>query len=181
MGEHLKEITHGGADVVIDCVGMDGKKSPLEFLEQKFKLQGGTLGPIQISTKAVRKYGTVQMTGVYGGNYNLFPLGAFWVRNINLRMGQAPVIHFMPELFKKITNNEFDPRDIITHKMSLEEASHGYRIFNNREDECIKVVLKPYTLLFPKRLHTVYRSLLSVNFFVWVIQLVIWIGIVWKS
>ncbi|MET3320459.1 UNVERIFIED_ORG: threonine dehydrogenase-like Zn-dependent dehydrogenase [Peribacillus simplex] len=136
MGEHLKEITHGGADVVIDCVGMDGKKPPLEFLEQK-------LGPIQISTKAVRKYGTVQMTGVYGGNYNLFTLGAFWVRNINLRVGQAPVIHFMPELFKKITNNEFDPRDIITHKMSLEEASQGYRIFNNREDESIKVVLKP--------------------------------------
>lgn len=81
MGEHLKEITHGGADVVIDCVGMDGKKSPLEYLEQKFKLQDGTLGPIQISTKAVRKYGTVQMTGVYGGNYNLFPLGAFWIRN----------------------------------------------------------------------------------------------------
>ena len=40
------------------------------------------------------------MTGVYGGNYNAFPLGAFWVRNINLKMGQAPVIHFMPELFK---------------------------------------------------------------------------------
>ena len=66
----------------------------------KLKLQGGTLGPIQIATKAVRKYGTVQMTGVYGGNYNAFPLGAFWVRNINLKMGQAPVIHFMPELFK---------------------------------------------------------------------------------
>ncbi len=65
----------GRNDVVIDCVGMDGKKSPLEFLEQKLKLQGGTLGPIQISTKAVRKYGTVQLTGVYGGNYNAFPLG----------------------------------------------------------------------------------------------------------
>lgn len=51
----------------------------------KLKLQGGTLGPIQIATKAVRKYGTVQMTGVYGGNYNAFPLGAFWVRNINLK------------------------------------------------------------------------------------------------
>lgn len=74
------------------------------------------------------------MTGVYGGNYNLFPLGAFWVRNINLRMGQDPVIHFMPELFKKITNNEFDLRDFIIHKMSLEEASHVYRILNNRED-----------------------------------------------
>lgn len=48
MGETLKEITKGGADVVIDCVGMDGKKSPLEWVEQKLKLQGGTLGPIQI-------------------------------------------------------------------------------------------------------------------------------------
>lgn len=68
---------------------------------------------------------------------------AFWVRNINLKMGQAPVIYLMPELFKKITNNEFDPMEIITHKMSLEDACHGYQIFNNREDDCIKVVLKP--------------------------------------
>jgi S-(hydroxymethyl)glutathione dehydrogenase / alcohol dehydrogenase len=143
MGEHLKEITHGGADVVIDCVGMDGKKSPIEMLEQKLKLQGGTLGPIQIATKAVRKFGTVHMTGVYGGNYNLFPLGAFWVRNITLKMGQAPVVHFMPELFEKIMKFEFDPTDIITHKIPLAEAAHGYQIFNNHEDDCIKVVLKP--------------------------------------
>ncbi|WP_100334000.1 zinc-dependent alcohol dehydrogenase [Bacillus alkalisoli] len=143
MGEHLKEITHGGADVVIDCVGMDGKKSALEFIEQKLKLQGGTLGPIQIATKAVRKAGTVQITGVYGSNYNNFPLGAFFVRNITLKMGQAPVIPFMPKLFEKITNNEFDPREIITHKISLDEAAHGYKLFNNHEDDCIKVVLKP--------------------------------------
>jgi S-(hydroxymethyl)glutathione dehydrogenase / alcohol dehydrogenase len=73
----------------------------------------------------------------------VFPLGALWSRNINIKMGQAPVIHFMPELFEKITNNEFCPREIITHKMSLDEASRGYQIFNNREDDCIKVVLKP--------------------------------------
>lgn len=143
MGEHLKEITHGGADVVIDCVGMDGKKSPLEFIEQKLKLQGGTLGPIQIATKAVRKTGTVQITGVYGANYNMFPLGAFFTRNITLKMGQAPVIPFMPMLYEKIVNKEFDPKDIITHKINLEEASHGYKIFNGHEDDCIKVVLKP--------------------------------------
>ncbi|HHB1951547.1 TPA: glutathione-dependent formaldehyde dehydrogenase, partial [Bacillus cereus] len=59
------------------------------------------------------------------------------------KMGQAPVIHFMPELFKKITNKEFDPKEIITHKIPLEEASYGYQIFNNREDDCIKVILKP--------------------------------------
>ncbi|MFE8699347.1 zinc-dependent alcohol dehydrogenase [Cytobacillus sp. FJAT-54145] len=143
MGEYLKEITNGGADVVIDCVGMDGKKSPLEFIEQKLKLQGGTLGPIQIATKAVRKFGTVQITGVYGANYNNFPLGAFFARNINLKMGQAPVIHYMPDLYKKIENKEFDPTDIITHKIPLDEASHGYEIFNGHNDDCIKVILKP--------------------------------------
>ncbi|WP_072731771.1 zinc-dependent alcohol dehydrogenase [Paenibacillus sp. NAIST15-1] len=143
MGEHLKEITHGGAEVVIDCVGMDGKKSTLEYIEQKLKLQGGTLGPIQISAKAVRKCGTVQITGVYGGNYNLFPLGAFFARNITLKMGQAPVIHYMPWLYNKIMEGSFDPTAIITHRMPLDQASHAYRIFNNHEEECVKVVLKP--------------------------------------
>ena len=143
MGEYLKEITHGGADVVIDCVGMDGKKSALEYIEQKLKLQGGTLGPIQIATKAVRKCGTVQFTGVYGGNYNAFPLGAFFARNITLKMGQAPVIHYMPELYNKIVEGSFDPTAIITHRLPLEQASDAYRIFNDHEEDCIKVVLKP--------------------------------------
>ncbi|TFB24298.1 glutathione-dependent formaldehyde dehydrogenase [Filobacillus milosensis] len=143
MGEHLKEITKGGADVVIDCVGMDGKKSPLEFVEQKLKLQGGTLGPIQISTKAVKKTGTVQLTGVYGSNYNVFPLGAFFSRNVTLKMGQAPVIPFIPKLYDMLIKKEIDPTDIITHKLPLDKAEHGYKIFNNREEDCIKVVLKP--------------------------------------
>ncbi|MEB1807302.1 MAG: glutathione-dependent formaldehyde dehydrogenase [Bacillaceae bacterium] len=143
MGEHLKEITQGGADVVIDCVGMDGKKSPLEFIEQKLKLQGGTLGPIQIATKAVRKNGTVHLTGVYGSNYNLFPLGAFFSRNITLKMGQAPVIPYMPMLYDQIVNGEYDPKEIITHKVSLDDASQAYKIFNDHQDDCIKVVLKP--------------------------------------
>lgn len=143
MGEHLKEITQGGADVVIDCVGMDGKKSPLEFVAQKLKLQGGTIGPIQIATKAVRKCGTVQLTGVYGGNYNNFPLGPFFARNVSLKMGQAPVIHLMPEIYQLITEGKIDPTKIITHRMKLTEASRAYEIFNDRMDDCIKVVLKP--------------------------------------
>jgi len=93
--------------------------------------------------KVVRKYGTIQLTGVYGSNYNLFPLGEFFSRNITLKMGQAPVVHYMPELFKKITNREFDPTEIITHKIPLDQAAHAYQIFNDHEDECIKVVLKP--------------------------------------
>ncbi|MBS4220364.1 glutathione-dependent formaldehyde dehydrogenase [Bacillus sp. FJAT-49711] len=142
-GLYLKEITRGGADVVIDCVGMDGKKTPLETVGQKLKLHGGTLSAIEIAMKAVRKYGTIQLTGVYGSNYNLFPLGEFFTRNITLKMGQAPVVHYMPKLFEKIINKEFDPTEIITHKIPLDQASHAYQIFNDHEDECIKVVLKP--------------------------------------
>jgi S-(hydroxymethyl)glutathione dehydrogenase / alcohol dehydrogenase len=143
MGETLKELTKGGADVVIDCVGMDGKKSPLEYVEQKLKLQGGTLGPIQIATKAVRKCGTVQITGVYGGLYHMFPLGPFFSRNITLKMGQAPARSYMAPIYEQIVKGEIDPTAIITHKLSLEDASHGYTIFNNKQDDCIKVVLKP--------------------------------------
>ena len=143
MGETLKELTKGGADVVIDCVGMDGKKSPLEYIEQKLKLQGGTLGPIQIATKAVRKCGTVQITGVYGGLYNMFPLGPFFARNITLKMGQAPARSYMKTIYDQIVKGEIDPTTIITHKLSLDDAAYGYDIFNERHDDCIKVILKP--------------------------------------
>ena len=140
---YIREITKGGADIVIDCVGMDGKKTPVEAIEQKLKLQGGTLSPIRIAMDAVRKFGTIQITGVYGSKYNQFPLGHLFERNISLKMGQAPVIHLMPPLYDKIMAGEFDPREIITHKLPLEEASKAYQIFNDREDECIKVILKP--------------------------------------
>ncbi|MEI3605644.1 zinc-dependent alcohol dehydrogenase [Pseudogracilibacillus sp. SE30717A] len=143
MGETLKELTKGGADVVIDCVGMDGKKSPLEFVEQKLKLQGGTLGPIQIATKAIRKCGILQLTGVYGGLYNMFPLGPFFSRNITVKMGQAPARAYMKTLYNKIVKGEIDPTDIITHELPLVEAEHAYDIFHNKKENCIKVVLKP--------------------------------------
>lgn len=143
MGGYIRELTQGGSDVVIDCVGMDGKKSALEAVGQKLKLQGGTLGPLEIAIKAVKKFGNVQITGVYGSKYNQFPLGEIFERNVTLKMGQAPVIHYMPELFKKITAGEFDPTEIVSHKVPLEKASDAYKMFNDHEDECIKVVLKP--------------------------------------
>ncbi|SDC14382.1 S-(hydroxymethyl)glutathione dehydrogenase / alcohol dehydrogenase [Paenibacillus sp. UNCCL117] len=143
MGAFLRETTSGGADVVIDCVGMDGKKSALEAIGQKLKLQGGTLSAFEIGAKAVRKFGTMQLTGVYGSLYNMFPLGDLFERNISLRMGQAPVIHYMPELFRKITAGEFDPTEIISHRLPLDQASKAYELFSDHEDDCIKVILKP--------------------------------------
>ncbi|HEU4963946.1 MAG TPA: zinc-dependent alcohol dehydrogenase [Bacilli bacterium] len=147
QGEHpgpaLKELTQGGADVVIDCVGMDGKMTTLEKIETALKLQGGTLSAINLAAQAVRKGGTIQLVGVYGARYNAFPLGDLFARNITVKMGQAPVIHYIPELYRQIKENVFDPTDIITHHMGLSEAERAYTLFDEKADECIKVVLKP--------------------------------------
>ncbi|RJX37142.1 glutathione-dependent formaldehyde dehydrogenase [Paenibacillus pinisoli] len=142
-GAYLKEITKGGADVVIDAVGMDGKMSDLEFLASGLKLQGGTLSPLIIASQAVRKGGTIQITGVYGGRYNAFPLGDIMQRNINIRAGQAPVIHYMPYMYELITTGKVNPGDIITHVLPLNDAKQGYEVFDTKTDNCIKVILKP--------------------------------------
>jgi S-(hydroxymethyl)glutathione dehydrogenase/alcohol dehydrogenase len=143
IGTHLKEITKGGADVVIDAVGMDGKMTPLEFLATGLKLQGGSMSALVIATQAVRKGGTIQITGAYGARYNAFPLGDIFQRNINVRSGQAPVIPIIPKLHKLISEGKVDPGDVITHVIPLSEAKRGYELFDDRLDGCIKVVLKP--------------------------------------
>jgi S-(hydroxymethyl)glutathione dehydrogenase / alcohol dehydrogenase len=142
-GEYLKEITKGGADVVIDCVGMDGKMTPLEFLATGAKLHGGAMGAIVMATQAVRKCGTIQITGAYGGRYNGFPLGDIFARNVNIRSGQAPVIPYMEELYNMLVQKKIDPSDIVTHKLPLDQAEHGYHVFDTKTDGCIKVILKP--------------------------------------
>lgn len=142
-GETIKDMTNGGADVVIDCVGMDGKMSAIEMAETLLKLQGGSKSAIEIATQAVRKGGTVMFVGVYGSRYNMFPLGDFFARNITLKMGQCPAHAFVEPILKLIRKGGFDPTDIITHRLSLDEGEHAYRIFDRKEDDCIKVVLKP--------------------------------------
>jgi S-(hydroxymethyl)glutathione dehydrogenase/alcohol dehydrogenase len=142
-GEYIKEITKGGADVVIDCVGMDGKMTPMEYLATGLKLQGGAMGAVVMATQAVRKGGTIQITGVYGMRYNAFPLGDIFERNVNIRSGQAPVIPYMPYLYNMIAEGKIDPSDIVTHILPLDQAKHGYEAFDTKTEDCIKVILKP--------------------------------------
>ncbi|MDQ0219091.1 glutathione-dependent formaldehyde dehydrogenase [Peribacillus cavernae] len=142
-GEYLKELTKGGADVVIDAVGMDGKMTPMEYLGTGVKLQSGALGALVIASQAVRKGGTIQITGVYGGRYNAFPLGDIFQRNVNIRSGQAPVIHYMPFIYDLIAQGKVDPGDIVTHVLPLDQAEKGYEYFDTKTDDCIKVILKP--------------------------------------
>ncbi len=142
-GEHIKEITHGGADAVIDCVGMDGKMNLVEIIESALKIQGGTKSAIDIATQAVRKGGTVSLVGVYGARYNMFPLGDFFARNITLKMGQCPAHSYVEPILNLISENKFDATDIITHVLPLKEGDYGYEVFDEKKDNCIKVILKP--------------------------------------
>lgn len=142
-GEYLRELTHGGADVVIDCVGMDGKMTPLEYLATGAKLHGGSMGAIVMAAQAVRKGGTIQLTGGYGARYNAFPLGDIFNRNVDVKTGQAPVIPYMPYLYSLVADNKVDPSDIITHRLPLDQAKRGYEVFDTKTDGCIKVILKP--------------------------------------
>jgi S-(hydroxymethyl)glutathione dehydrogenase/alcohol dehydrogenase len=143
VGELLHEETYGGADVVIDCVGMDGTVPPNTPFGSEDDNQFGTISPLITASQSVRKFGTVQITGVYGTEANNFPLGDFFTRNVSLKTGQAPVINIMPKLYEMIEDKEFDPTDIITHRVGLDEAANAYDIFNQKEDGSIKVIFKP--------------------------------------
>ncbi|MBM0065576.1 alcohol dehydrogenase catalytic domain-containing protein [Alkalicoccobacillus gibsonii] len=143
LGSQLHELTEGGADVVIDCVGMDGTVPNGQTFGSEFDNQFGTISPIITASQSVRKFGTVQLTGVYGTEANGFPIGDFFTRNVSLKMGQAPVVHLMPKLYDMIEAGSFDPTDIITHKVALEDAAEAYRVFDKKEEGSIKTIFKP--------------------------------------
>ncbi|WP_145134680.1 zinc-dependent alcohol dehydrogenase [Paenibacillus sp. Y412MC10] len=143
IDQTLLEATKGGADVVIDCVGLDAKRTAIEKVETALMLQGGSLGAFNTAANVVRKFGTIQVIGVYGLKYNMFPFGHLFERNVQVKMGQAPVIHYMPELFRQIQTGKIDPTDIITHRLHISDAPRAYEIFDNKDESCIKVVLKP--------------------------------------
>lgn len=143
IGKLLREETQGGADVVIDCVGMDGQVKDSEQQLGADSAQRGTISPIDTAAEAVRKFGTIQLTGVYASPADNFPLNLIFNRDVEMKTGQAPVIHLMPKLYDMIRDNVFNPTDIITHNMPLDKASEAYDIFDQKKDNNIKVVLKP--------------------------------------
>lgn len=142
-GEHIKELTGGGADAVIDCAGMGARASTFEKIETFFKLQGGSKSAIEIAAQAVRKGGTVSIAGVYGARYNMFPLGDFFARNVSLRMGLCPAQGYIRKILPLIMNKEIDLSGIVTHRFRLDMGARAYEIFDKKKDGCIKVVLRP--------------------------------------
>jgi len=89
-----------------------------------------------------RNGGTVSVIGVYGGMVDKFPLGSLMQRSITIKSGQAHVQRYTRRLLELIENGDIDPSFVVTHIMNLEDAPKAYDMFKNKEDGCIKVVLK---------------------------------------
>jgi threonine dehydrogenase-like Zn-dependent dehydrogenase len=146
--EALKELTAGrGPDVCIDAVGLEAHGKGLEGFydrsKQKVRLQTGRPQVLRECIQACRKGGHVSLAGVYGGFLDKIPMGAAFNKGLTLKMGQTHVHKYMRPLLEKIENGEIDPSFIVSHTMSLDDASYAYDIFMNKNDECVKVVLKP--------------------------------------
>ena len=146
--EVLKEMTGGrGPDACIDAAGMEAHGtsilSVIDEVKQKTYLSTDRPIALREAIQACRKGGTVSVPGVYGGFLDKFPFGAAFAKGLTFRMGQTHVHRYLRPLLERIERGEIDPSFVITHRLSLDDAPHGYDIFKHKEDGCIKVVLKP--------------------------------------
>jgi threonine dehydrogenase-like Zn-dependent dehydrogenase len=92
---------------------------------------------------ACRNGGTISVIGVYSGFIDRFPMGAVMNRSLTLKSGQCHVQRYMRPLLERIERGEIDPSFVVTHTLPLSQAPEGYKMFRDKENECIKVVLKP--------------------------------------
>ena len=146
--ETLMEITGGmGPDACIDAVGLEAHMPGLigayDRIKQTMMLESDRPHALRQAIMACRKGGTVSIPGVYGGFDDKIPLGSFVNKALTLKTGQTHVQRYMKPLLERIEQGEIDPSFVITHRMSLSDAPKGYDIFTNKQDDCIKVVLKP--------------------------------------
>ena len=148
LSEALKELTGGrGPDRCIDAVGLEahspGLHGAYDRAKQAFRLESDRPNALREAIMNCRSGGTVSVPGVYGGLLDKFPFGTIVNRSLTIRSGQTHVQRYMRPLLERIQAGEIDPTFIITHRLSLDEAPHGFAIFNNKQDECLKVVLTP--------------------------------------
>jgi threonine dehydrogenase-like Zn-dependent dehydrogenase len=144
--ELVREMTDGrGADSVVDAVGMEADGSVVEHALQATKLQADRFHAFRQSHDAVRRGGTLSISGVYAGYVNLFNIGDLFDRQIQVRMGQANVRRWSDEIMPLLDRDD-DPLgtdDLATHVLPLEQAAEAYEKFQKKEDGTIKVVLRP--------------------------------------
>lgn len=148
-GVALKEMTGGrGPDCCIDAVGMEahgtGVMALYDTVKQAIRMETGRALVLRQAIAACRKGGKVSVPGVYGGFIDKMPMGAFVNKGLTMRSGQTHVHKYLHPLMERIQNGDIDPSFLITHRLPLSEAPRAYKIFRDKEENCIKVVLKPF-------------------------------------
>lgn len=142
--EKIREMTGGrGADICVDAVGMEADRSMLDRIASVIRFEKGSINALRMCFDAVRRGGTVSIVGVYGYPYDNFPLHQIFDKGIVIKTGQAPVHRYIDHLLELVRSGKIMLNDIITHQLPLKDAAHGYKIFNEKQDNCVKVVLKP--------------------------------------
>lgn len=157
--DRINDRTDGrGADATIDAVGMESHGSPTKIafralnalpdaVSRKVMTTAGmdALGALTLAIEATRRGGTVSISGVYGGMADPMPMMRIFDRQLQLRMGQCNVRQWTGELLPLVEDPN-DPLGLTTlasHRLPLAEAPEAYRIFQQKEDDCLKVVLQP--------------------------------------
>ena len=146
--EALRDLTGGqGPDACIDAVGLEAHGTTPDAWYDRAKasmyLATDRLHALRQAIGACRKGGTVSIPGVYGGWLDKFPLGSAFAKGLTLKMGQTHMHKYMPLLLERIARGDIDPSFVITHRVSLDDAPVMYRTFREKQDDCIKVVMKP--------------------------------------
>ena len=143
----LKDLTAGrGPDHCIDAVGVEGHTHGVQYVRdramQALRMQTDRPIALREAIMSCRSGGTISVIGVYTGLIDKFPMNAVMNRSLTIKTGQTHVHRYMKPLLERIQRGELDPTFVITHRMPLSEAAHGYKIFNDKLDNCEKIVLK---------------------------------------
>lgn len=142
--EQIRTLTEGrGVDIAIDAVGMEARRTVGEKIGNILHAQVGSIKALETAISAVRRGGHIGGVGVYGVPYDNFPIGQIFDKGIHLHFGQAPVQDSIDDLLEWVKGGKIRLDDIITHRLPLAEAPHGYEVFNNKQEDCVKVVLTP--------------------------------------
>ena len=144
----LKQLTGGrGPDACIDAAGLESHGTTPDWwydrVTQGVRLQFDRHHVLRESIQACRKGGIISIPGVYGGFLDKIPFGAAFGKGLTFKMGQTHVQKYMRPLLARIERGEIDPSFVVTHRLSLDDAPQAYRMFRDKADNCIKVVLKP--------------------------------------
>src|SRR5690606_39322203 len=119
----------------IDAVGADAAGSAMNSLKgKKLMLQAGSAIALHWAINAVKKGGIVSIVGVYGPTGNLVPIGNVLNKGLTIRANQASVKRLLPCLIEHVQNGILNPKELITHRIPLEEVADAYHIFSRKLD-----------------------------------------------